>query len=131
MVHSFDPGALLSQLYVLPGDVKVRLRLTQRRDERAIRTLLSRRVGGQPDEFEVLRVMRFDPQRLAICATTLLAGVETLVGVGTIRLDPPRPHESPEPELLLVDERIGHSLEQLLRGALCGRAEAIARDRAA
>ena len=130
MVSSFDPGALLSRVYTLSGDITVRLRLVQRRDEPAIRALLSKRDGREPEDFELMRIVRFDPRRLAICATALLSGTETLVGVGTIRLDQPL-DEEPAPELLAVDSGIAEGLDELLRAALCGRARAVARGRAA
>jgi hypothetical protein len=128
MESGFDPGALLGNSYALPRGPRVRLRLTQLRDAPAIRALLER--GGlDPEDLEVARLVRFDPRtRVAICATALIGSSDTLVGVGAIGLD-----ASPyaEPDTLVVDAQLTDGLDQLLGRALVGRAEAIARARAA
>jgi len=124
MVSSFDPGALLSRIYTLPDGLRVRLRLVNPRDESAIRALLAAR-GEPADDLELAHIVRFDSRRLAICANALIDGTEVIVGVGMIDLD------RAQPDLLLVAEGVGADLEELLRAALRGRVQAIARGRAA
>jgi hypothetical protein len=132
VVSSFDPGALLSQTYTLPRGPRVRLRLAQRRDEPAIRALLAQR-GREPEDFETMRLVRFDPrERAVICATALIGAAETVVGLGAIEIDPEAAvGPDHEPDLLVVDKRITDGLDDLLRAALRGRAVALARARAA
>jgi hypothetical protein len=127
VLSAFDPGALLSHVYPLADGPRVRLRFVQRRDEPEIRALLAQN-GREPEDFDVMRLVRFDPRRRAvICASALVGSTETLVGLGAIELG----GNGPEPDLLVVDERFKGSLEELLVGALRGRANAIARTRAA
>lgn len=117
---------MLSRVYPLPDGTRVRMRLVQRRDEQAIRALLALR-GTEPEDFEVMRLVRSDPQRRAvICATALIGGTDTLIGLGAIE----RGRDS-EPDLVVVDDRAGEGLQTLLEGALRGRAYTLARGRAA
>jgi hypothetical protein len=110
----------------------VRLRLVQRRDEAAIRALLSER-GGELEDFEVGRLVRPDPRRrVVICATALVGSAETVVGLGSIELDDEAsPGAEPEPDLIVGDDRLADGLDELLAAALIGRARALARPRAA
>jgi hypothetical protein len=128
MDRSFDPGALLAQSYPLPRGPRVRLRLAQLRDAPEIRALLERQ-GVEPEELEIARLVRFDPRaRVAICATALLGSTETVVGVGAIELDA---NLDAEPDTLVVDDELTDGLDELLKRALTGRANAITRSRAA
>jgi hypothetical protein len=117
MVEPLDPGALLSRTYELPAGPRVCLRYVQRTDRAGLRGLLAQH-GIDPDDVALSRLIRFDPTRRAvICATALLNGAETIVGVGAIDLRP-----DAEPDTLVVDERITEGLAELLAAALLGRA---------
>ena len=65
--------------------------------------------------------------RAVICATALIAASETLVGIGAIELD----SDPPRPDTLVVDEALTDGLDELLTRALLGRANVLARSRAA
>jgi hypothetical protein len=128
VVASFDPGALLSRSYELPRGPRVRLRMARTRDEASIRALLAQH-GLAPSDLELGRLVRFDPRnRVVICATALIGSRETVVGLGAIDLDDDRLRD---PDTLVVDERLTDGLGDLLVAALTGRANAIARTRAA
>jgi hypothetical protein len=128
MAYSFDPGALMSQVYPLPDGQRVRLRIVQRRDEQQIRAIFAQ-VGSEPEDFEVMRLLRSDPRRRAvICATALVGTTETVVGLGAIELGG---RADAEPDVLIADMRVGEGLDELLRGALRGHASAITRARTA
>jgi hypothetical protein len=73
--------------------------------------------------------VQFDPRRrCVICATALIDGAETLVGVGAIQLDTERPAE---PETLVATGEHAVDVAELLTGALIGRAVRAAQARAA
>ena len=135
MFSAFDPGALLARYYVLPRGPRVCLRLARIRDMPGIQELFARH-GLAPDELELARLVRADPRRqIVICATALVNGAETIVGVGAIDLErtpgrEPEPMSDQEPMLLLVDDRLTDGLEELLADALMGRAQALSRARA-
>ena len=119
MVQPLDPGALLARTYQLPDGPRVRLRYARRSDAPGLRELLSRR-GIEAADVSVERLVRFDPtRRAAICATGLIGGAETIVGVGAIDLD-----TDALPETLVIDERFGGDLAELLAAALLARAAA-------
>ena len=128
MFSAFDPGALLARYYVLPRGPRVCLRLARIRDLPGIQELFAgHRLA--PDELELARLVRADPRRqIVICATALVNGAETIVGVGAIDLER-MPDREPEPMLLLVDDRLTDGLEELLADALMGRAQALSRAR--
>jgi predicted N-acetyltransferase YhbS len=105
----------------------VRLRLARLRDRPAIEALL-RREGREPDELDLVRVLRAHPRRqLAITATALIGSAETVVGFGAIDLDRP----GIGVETLVTDRVVTGGLDGLLSDALVGRAEALRRTRAA
>lgn len=127
MAFATDPGALLARSFALPRGPRVRLRLARLRDLAAIEALVARE-GGGPDELDLARVLRSDPRRqLAISATALIGSAETVVGFGSVGLDQP----APTPRLLVVDRELTEGLDELLRAALVGRAQALRRSRAA
>ena len=130
MTEGFDPGALLARSYTLPRGPRVCLRLARTRDAGGIADLLwSHGHGQQPDELELARLVRFDPRRqIVIVATALVDSRETVVGVGAIELD-----QGPRllPSFVLADEHLTEGLSELLTAALVGRAQLLARDRAA
>jgi hypothetical protein len=126
-MSGFDPGALMARYYLLPSGLRACLRLARPRDEAGVARLFW--LGGrEPDELALARLLRFDPERLSICATALVDGVEMVLGIGAIDLTPDAPAG---PELVLVDESAGPGLEELLRDALLGRAQTLGRDRVA
>jgi hypothetical protein len=127
MESGFDPGALLGHSFSLEGGPRVRLRLARIRDLPAIATLFERR-GIVADELERARLVRVDPrERIVICATALIGSGETIVGIGAIDIEK---QAALEPSVLVVDDRVAHGLDALLRSALIGRAQALARARA-
>ena len=124
MADGFLPGALLGHVYELADGTSVRLRLARGSDFQAVRELLERDSRG----LSAAKLLHFDPQReYVLCATALLDGRETLLGIGSIKLD----GEVTEPALLLTDDRAGDGLRRLLAGALVGKARTIPRARAA
>jgi|GEM_PF-3151941 len=129
MVGGFDPGALLGGSYPLADGTRIRLRLARAGDLSAIRELLSSEPGRLPAELDLVRLIHSDPRRrFVLCATALIDSRETLVGVGSIPLSRAG---APAPDLVVTDRRLGRGLRELVESALVGRAEAIARDRAA
>jgi hypothetical protein len=130
MPFAFDPGALLAHLYSLPRGPQVRLRLPRPTDAGAVRELFDR-AGLELPELELARLTRVDPRsRIVICATALVDGRERVVGIGAIEL-PSRDQAAAEPDRLVVDAELTEGLDELLRSALLGRAQAITRARAA
>jgi N-acetylglutamate synthase-like GNAT family acetyltransferase len=122
MTEPVDSGALLSRSYALPYGPRVRLRLARRSDLPAIRVLLDQR-GVPASELSLDRLVRYDPRRRAVmCASALVGGAETIVGVGAIDLS-----HAAEPDTIVVDERLTGGLGELLAAVLVQRAEAHAR----
>ena len=81
--------------------------------------------GVELDALGLARLVRGDPrQRVVICATALVRGSETVVGVGAIDVS------ATEPSLLVVDELVTDGLSGLLTAALTGRAASLRRARA-
>jgi hypothetical protein len=105
---------------VLPRGPRVRLRLAQIRDLRAISAFLAQR-SESPEQLDLARLVRADPrERVAVCATALIGSRETVVGVGAIDVG------ATEPDLLVVDAELTDGLRELLEAALRRRADAIA-----
>jgi hypothetical protein len=128
VTEGFDPGALLARSYVLPRGPRTCLRLARPRDAGGIADLFWQH-GLEPDEFEIARLVRFDPRRrIVICATALINAAETVIGVGAIDLDS---GGTGLPHLVLVDEHLTEGLEHLIGDALLGRAAVLTRGRAA
>jgi hypothetical protein len=124
----FDPGALLARSYDLPPGPRVVLRLVRVRDLPRIGELLTRQ-GIDPDELELARLVRFDPRRrLVVCATAPVGSAEAVVGVGAIDLVD---DQAPVPSLVVVDHPGTEGLAELISEALIGRAQTVARARAA
>jgi hypothetical protein len=134
----FDPGALLGRFYPLEDGSRVSLRMARSSDVGPIRELFARRgpvdgsAPGAGSDLDVARLVSFDPRRrLVICATALVDRGERVVGVGSIRVDEPPSGTDVEPETVLIDPEAPAGVEALLRGALVGRALALAQTRAA
>ena len=125
MAERFDPGALLGSSFALGAGARVRLRLARGSDAALIRSLVAR-AGTLPEEIEFARLVHFDPRRrVVICATALIDGAETLVGVGARDLD------GDEPEVIIVDANHADALSSLLGAALAARVTATGASRAA
>lgn len=124
MPNRFLPGALLGHVYELSDGTCVRLRLARGSDIQAVGKLLER---------DYLRtsasgLLHYDPRReYVLCATALLDGRETLLGIGSIKLD----GAATEPALLVINEQAGDEIRRLLAEALIGKATASTRARAA
>lgn len=126
MLQDFDPGALLGSSFALDGGVRVRLRLARSSDSALLRSLVAR-LETRPEQLELARLVHFDlRRRVVICATALIDGAETLVGVGALDRE-----DSGEPELMIVEPEHAEALSKLLGAALAARASATAGPRAA
>ncbi len=125
MVPNIEPSHLGAHWHDLARGPRVRLRLVQIRDQREIRSFLAAHGSSTPD-LDAARLTKSDPRRcVVICATALVGGAETLVGVGAIEVG------ADEPDVLVTDSGLTEGLEHLLRQALAKRAETIAARRAA
>jgi hypothetical protein len=123
--ESFDPGALMARHYLLPGGLRVCLRLPRISDREGVRRLCERH-DLEVDELELARLVGFDSRgRLVICATGLIGSAETVLGVGVIDIA-----VDADLWLLVIDDR-AEGLGPLLADALLGRAQALLRARAA
>lgn len=121
----FEPSYLGGHSHELPRGPRVRLRLVQIRDQRAIGSFLTEH-GIASGELEAARLAASDPQeRVAICATAFAGGSEMVIGVASIDVG------AEDPELLVVDSELTDGLEDLLTQALLRRAQSIAARRAA
>jgi hypothetical protein len=126
MSAGFESGALLGHIYTVGEGVPVRLRLAQSGDITAIRKLVEQ-APQAPPRLDLGRLVHFDPRRrYVVCATGLIDGTETLLGLGAISLD-----AGARPELLVVGERHGEELMALLTRALTSAARTLGRPRAA
>ncbi len=104
-------GALLGRAFDVGGDARVRLRLARSSDARAVGELLSRQRSSLED-VDVSELLQYDPrQRYVICATALIDGRVTLVGLGAIDLVA---DEGPEPDLLIVAPELDGTLGELM-----------------
>jgi hypothetical protein len=122
VTHPVDTGALLARSYALPYGPRVRLRLARRSDLPAIRALLERR-GVPVSELSLDRLMRYDPRRrVVMCASALVGGTETIVGIGAVDLA-----DGADPDTVVIDERLTGGLGELLGAALVRRAQTHAR----
>jgi hypothetical protein len=110
-------ASLLGGSYPLHDGNRVRLRLARGSDARALVELVRRASDAPPDELAIRRLVQFDPRsRFVLCATALIEGRETLVGVGSIV------GGSKAPDPLFADERLAPGVGTLLEDALVERA---------
>lgn len=122
MDHGPDPGVLLAHSFELARGPRVRLRLAQLRDLKAISELVRAQRGAehQADE-DPSALVKSDPRtHVAICATALIGLRETILGFGAIEVG------ERSPTLLVVDRAQTGGLEDLLTQALLSRSTAIA-----
>jgi hypothetical protein len=130
VISSFDPGALLGATYELADGTRVRLRMVSPSDRMRVRALI-RACAPCDAELVAERLLRFDPRtRAVVCANALIDGSEAMVGVGAIDLTAAMP-QAAIPNPLLIAESAPDGVADLLAGALLGRAQALARTRAA
>jgi hypothetical protein len=103
----------MARTYSLADGTRVGLRLARARDEASV-TALFARTGVEGSDLDIARLVRFDPRRrIVICARSLLDATAPVVGVGAI------PLTSDRPDLVVVDDRVGEDLAELLEGSLC------------
>jgi hypothetical protein len=103
-------------MFPVPGGPPVRLRMAGPSDRPLVTALLERR-GLPAGELEVQRLLAFDPARRHVfCALALLDGAEVLAGFGAIDAG------AEDPDTLVVDERFGPALADLLGRVLIERA---------
>jgi hypothetical protein len=120
MAESRSHGALLAQYHPLRSGPRVCLRLARRRDLGGIADLYARQ-GLAVHPLSVARLVSFDLlTMLVLCATALVDGRETILGVGAVELARPT-----EPNLIVVDAAETEGLHELLSDALVGHATAI------
>ena len=105
----------LRRTFPVPGGPPVRLRMAGPSDRDLVRALLERR-GLAAGELEVQRLLAFDPaRRHVLCALAPLDGTEVLAGIGAIDFG------EDAPDVLVVDDRFGPALGELLGRVLLER----------
>jgi hypothetical protein len=116
----------LTRTHGLVDGLRVHLRLARRGDAEAVRALLARR-GIEPDEAAIRGLLDFHPaDRAVLCAFAPLGGSPTLVGIAAVDLA-----AGPEPDTLVVDERLARGVGELLISELDARVRMRARRAAA
>ena len=106
----------LRRTFPVPGGPPVRLRMAGPSDRPLVTALLERR-GLPAEEIDVQRLLAFDPARRHVfCALAPLDGTEVLAGFGAIDAG------AEDPDVLVVDERFGPALAELLGRVLIERA---------
>jgi hypothetical protein len=106
----------LSHSHQIGNGTRVRLRLPQPRDRRALREL-HMRLGSPAGELELRRALRHQPgSHVAVCATAWIAGGEQLVGFACADV------RGSEPVVVIADEGTAPGVRMLLLEALaeCG-----------
>jgi hypothetical protein len=105
----------LRRTFPVPGGPPVRMRLAGPSDRALVVALLERR-GLTAEDIDLRRLLAFDPaRRHVLCALAPLDGAEVLAGLGAIDFG------EDAPEVLVVDDRFGPSLGELLRRVLIER----------
>jgi hypothetical protein len=119
MAEGFELGGLLGHVYTLDDGAAVRIRLARSSDAPAVTALLQR-AGRNAADFEVARLVHFDPRRrYVLCVTGLVDSTETLLGVGSIARE-----DAAEPGLLVMGGDHADQLRDLLGRALIASAAA-------
>jgi hypothetical protein len=112
----------LARTHALTDGLRVNLRLARRGDLDAVRTLLSRR-GIEPGDEAIRALLDFHPaERAVLSAFAPLGGAPTLVGLAAVDLA-----AGPEPDTLVVDERLARGVGDLLLAELAERVRVRAR----
>jgi len=117
MVETMAPSdtSPLRRTFPIAGRPPVRLRMAGPSDRPLVSALLERR-GLSVDPLEVQRLLAFDPaRRHVLCALAPLDGTEVLAGLGAIDAG------ADAPDVLVVDERFGPALGELLGRVLLER----------
>ena len=105
----------LRRTFPVPGGPPVRMRMAGPSDRPLEASLLERR-GVAADDIDVRRMLAFDPaRRHVLCALAPLDGAEVLAGLGAIVFG------EDAPDVLVVDERFGPALAELLGRVLIER----------
>jgi hypothetical protein len=105
----------LRRTFPVPGGPPVRMRMAGPSDRPLVAALLERR-GLSADAMDVRRMLAFDPaRRHVLCALAPLDGAEVLAGLGAIDFG------EDAPDVLVVDERFGPALAELLGRVLIER----------
>jgi hypothetical protein len=106
----------LRRTFPVPGGPPVRLRMAGPSDRALVAGLLERR-GLPGGNLDVQRLLAFDPaRRHVLCALAPLDGTEVLAGFGAIDAG------ADAPDMLVVDERFGPGLADVLGRVLIERA---------
>jgi hypothetical protein len=106
----------LRRTFPIPGGPPVRLRMAGPSDRELLAGLLELR-GLPGGRLDVQRLLAFDPARRHVfCALAPLDGTEVLAGFGAIGAG------ADAPDMLVVDERFGPGLADLLGRVLTERA---------
>ena len=105
----------LRRTFPVPGGPPVRMRMAGPSDRPLVAALLERR-GLAAGDIEVRRMLAFDPaRRHVLCALAPLDGAEVLAGLGAIDFG------EDAPDVLVVDDRFGPGLAELLGRVLIER----------
>ena len=105
----------LRRTFPIPGGPPVRLRMAGPSDGPVMSALLERR-GLPAADLDVRRMLAFDPaRRHVLCALAPLDGAEVLAGLGAIDFG------EDAPDVLVVDDRFGPGLGELLGRVLIER----------
>ena len=105
----------LRRTFPIPGGPPVRMRMAGPSDRAQAAALLERR-GLTAEDIDIRRLLAFDPaRRHVLCALALLDGTEVLAGLGAIDFG------EDAPDVLVVDDRFGPALSELLGRVLIER----------
>jgi hypothetical protein len=131
MSEAPQPGNIyLGRTYTLSDGCQVSFRLAGPGDQGAVSTFAAS-TGEGITELGLARLLRTDPRRQAmVCATTLRAGRETLLGFAAASLGDERAAAG-DRSLVIVDPQADSELRALLVQALLGRLRTAAPRRAA
>jgi hypothetical protein len=105
----------LRRTFPVPGGPPVRMRMAGPSDRALVAALLERR-GLAAGDMDMRRLLAFDPaRRHVLCALAPLDGAEVLAGLGAIDFG------EDAPDVLVVDDRFGPALGELLGRVLIER----------
>ena len=105
----------LRRTFPVPGGPPVRVRMAGPSD-RALVVALLERGGLAAEDIDLRRLLAFDPaRRHVLCALAPLDGAEVLAGLGAIDFG------EDAPDVLVVDDRFGPGLSELLSRVLIER----------